>query len=118
MLADGIDFVLLSLAGADVPPSRARSVTARCRRNGTVFAFTDAAGRPPICNLDARITAYHGIEPGYGRITGVDLEVRATARGQQPRRRTVTLSGRGGRVDWSTAAVNQDAGAAPLRVAQ
>lgn len=118
VLADGIDFVLLSLAGADVPPSRARSVTARCRRNGTVLAFTGGRWPTADLHLDARITAYRGLDPGYGRITGVDLEVRATARGQQARRGTVTLSGRGGRVDWSPAAVNQDAGAAPLRVAQ
>lgn len=118
VLADGIDFVLLSLAGADVPPSRARSVTARCRRNGTVLAFTDGRWPTADLHLHARLTSYHGLEPGYGRITGVDLEVRATARRQQPRRRTVTLAGRGGWVDWSPAAVKQNAGAAPLRMAQ
>lgn len=118
VLADGIDFVLLSLAGADVPPSRARSVTARCRRNGTVPAFTDGRWPTADLHLDARLAAYHGLEAGYGRITGVDLEVRATARGQQPRYRTVTLSGHDGRVEWSPAAVTPNADAAPLRVAQ
>jgi len=120
VLADGIDFVLLSLAGADVPPGRARSVTARCRRSGTVLAFTDGRWPTADLRLDARVMAYRGLEPGYGRITGVDLEVRATARGQQPRRRVVTLAGRGGRVDWTPTAATpaSTAGTSPLRMAQ
>lgn len=45
MLADGVDLVVLSLGGVDVPPSRARAVAARARKNGTILAVTD--GRWP-----------------------------------------------------------------------
>ncbi|WP_442241037.1 transposase [Rhodococcus sp. TAF43] len=49
--------------------------------------------------LDARVARYHGLDTGYGRITGIDLDVQATARGRRPRRSTITLAGRGGRVE-------------------
>jgi len=118
ILADGIDLVLFSLAGADVPPSRARAVTARARRNEAVLAFTDGRWPSTDLQLDARVTRYRGLDAGRGRITDIDLDIRATARGQQARHRTVTLTGRGGHVDWTPAATSAAAAAAPLRIAQ
>lgn len=117
-LINGLDLVLFSLAGADVPPSRARAVTARARRNGAVLAFTDGRWPSTDLQLDARVTSYRGLGVGRGRITGIDLDIRATVRGQQARYRTVTLAGRGGRVDWTPAATSAAAVAAPLRIAQ
>lgn len=117
VLVEGIDLVLVSLAGADVPPSRARAVTARARRHGAVLAFTEGRWPTTDVHLDARVVGYHGLEPGYGRITGIDLDVEVTARGGRPRRRTVTLNGGGGRVDWTVAADDSTA-AAPLRMAR
>ncbi|OUS97452.1 hypothetical protein CA951_03155 [Rhodococcus sp. NCIMB 12038] len=117
VLVDGIDLILVSLAGADVPPSRARAVTARARRNGAVLAFTGGRWPATDVHLDARVAGYRGLEPGYGRITGIDLDVQVTTRGGHPRHRTVTLSGRGGHVDWIQA--TDDSGAiAPLRMAR
>ncbi|MET4614146.1 hypothetical protein ABIC28_005159 [Rhodococcus sp. PvR044] len=114
ILVDGLDLVVLSLGGIDVPPSRARAVTARVRRNGAVLVITD--GRWPTVDqhLGARVAGYRGLEVGHGRITGVDLAVEARARGQQPRRATVAVTGQAGAVTWTTT----DARPAALKVAQ
>jgi hypothetical protein len=117
VLADGLDFVLLSLGGVDVPPSRARAVAARARKNGTILAFTDGRWPATDLQLDARITRYHGLDAGHGRITGTDLDVQATARGHRPRRGTITLTGHSGRIEWATSATDATT-AAPLRLAQ
>ncbi|NKR53090.1 hypothetical protein GS481_02830 [Rhodococcus hoagii] len=117
VLADGLDLVLLSLGGVDVPPSRARAVTARIRRNGTILAVTDGRWPATDLQLNARVARYHGLDAGYGRITGIDLDVEATARGNRPRRSTITLSGRGGRIEWATSAASAST-AMPLRIAQ
>lgn len=117
ILVDGIDLVLVSLAGADVPPSRARAVTARARRNGSVLVFSEGRWPATDMHLDARVAGYRGLEPGYGRITGVDLDIQVTTRGGRPRHRTVTLSGRGGHVDWIPA-TDESGAVAPLRMAR
>ncbi len=114
VLVDGVDVVLLSLGGADVPPSRARAVTARARRNGAVLVVTD--GRWPAIDLqlDARVAGYRGLGANGGRITGLDLEVEARPRGKRPRRATIAITGQSGDVTWATTQVDP----APLKIAQ
>ncbi|WQB72188.1 hypothetical protein SCD75_02690 [Prescottella equi] len=70
VVVDGIDLVLLSLGGTDVPPSRARSVDARVRRNGAVLIVTDGRWPSVDLRLDARVLGYRGLDAGRGRITG------------------------------------------------
>ncbi|NKR30069.1 hypothetical protein GS966_25435 [Rhodococcus hoagii] len=117
VLADGLDFILLSLGGVDVPPSRARAVAARVRKNGTILAVTDGRWPSTDLQLDARVARYHGLDAGYGRITGIDLDVQATPRGNRPRRSTITLTGHGGRIEWNISTTSANT-AAPLRIAQ
>lgn len=114
VLVDGVDVVLLSLGGADVPPSRARAVTARARRNGAVLVVTD--GRWPAIDLqlDARVAGHRGLGTNGGRITGLDLEVEARPRGQRPRRATVAITGQSGDVTWATTQIDPT----PLKIAQ
>lgn len=114
VLVDGIDLVLLSLGGADVPPSRARSVDARVRRNGAVLIVTDGRWPSVDVQLDARVAGYRGLGVGRGRITGINLAVEARVRGQQPRRATIAVAGRSGEVEW----VTSHAGPVALRAAQ
>lgn len=114
VVVDGIDLVLLSLGGIDVPPSRARSVAARVRRNGAVLIVTDGRWPTVDLQLDARVAGYHGLNAGFGRITGFDLDIQARARGHQSRHATLAVTGRTGRVSWTTSA----AGPVPLRTAQ
>ncbi len=100
VLVDGIDLVVLSLAGTDVPPSRARAVTARARRTGAVLVVTDGHWPTVDLHLDARVAGYRGLGAAGGRITGIDLTVEVRARGQQPRRADVAVTGQSGGVAW------------------
>lgn len=114
VVVDGIDLVLLSLGGADVPPSRARSVDARVRRNGAVLIVTDGRWPTVDLRLDAHVAGYHGLDAGRGRITGFDLDVQARTRGHQPRHATIAVAGQSGEVAWTTNA----AGPVALRAVQ
>ncbi|BCN46645.1 hypothetical protein RE9431_49030 (plasmid) [Prescottella equi] len=114
VVVDGIDLVLLSLGGADIPPSRARSVDARVRRNGAVLIVTDGRWPSVDLRLDARVLGYRGLDAGRGRITGIDLAFEVNARGQRPRRATIAVAGRSGQVEWTTS----HSGPVGLRAAQ
>lgn len=116
VLVDGVDLVVLSLGGVDVPPSRARAVAARIRKNDSVLVVTE--GRWPTIDLrlDARVAGYEGLEEGYGRIMGISLDVEATARGRQTRRARIDVRGGQGTVAWTTAEHRAAPGA--LKVAQ
>ena len=114
VLVDGIDLVVLSLAGADVPPSRARAIPARARRTGAILVVTDGHWPTVDLHLDARVAGYRGLGAAGGRITGVDLTVEARARGHQPRRADVEITGRAGGVTW--VATQDDS--VPLKVAR
>lgn len=116
ILVDGIDLVVLSLPGASVSLSRARAITARTRKNDAVLVVTE--GRWPTVDLylDARVAGYTGLSEGYGRITGVSLDVEATARGRQPRRARIHIGGGQGVVSWTT--VGHGVTQAALKVAR
>ncbi|MBM4569125.1 hypothetical protein GS489_01055 [Rhodococcus hoagii] len=101
ILVEGVDLVVVDLGGADVPPSRARAVTARVRRHGTVLAVTNGRWPAVDLHLDAQVAGYAGVGPGYGRITGISLDVEATGRGQRPRRARVDISGGHDMVSWT-----------------
>ena len=92
VLLDGMDLVVLGLGGMSVPPSRAKVLAARARRNSS--ALLVAGGRWPgvAVQLSARVcryrTAVGGQAPdacGYGRINGWDLSVSLRARSRPPR---------------------------------
>ncbi len=93
VLLDGMDLVVLDLAGMTVPPSRAKILAARARRNSAVLL---AVGQWPgaAAHLSARVCAYRGAvggrdealgERGYGRINGWDLSVSLRSRSRPPR---------------------------------
>ncbi len=115
ILVEGIDLVVVDLGGTDVPPSRARAVTARVRRHGTVLAVTNGRWPTVDLHLDAQVAGYTGVGPGYGRITGTSLDVEATGRGQLPRRARIDISGGHDRVSWT--ATGHEA-TPPLRAAR
>jgi hypothetical protein len=48
ILLDGMDLVVLGLAGADVPPTRARAVLARARSKGACLVVTEGRGAAPM----------------------------------------------------------------------
>ncbi|QBJ96848.1 hypothetical protein ERC79_13470 [Rhodococcus sp. ABRD24] len=90
-LVDGVDFVLVSLGGADVSPSRARAVTARARRNGTVLAVINGRWPTVDLQLNARVAGYTGVGKCWGHSGARTEELsrplrprRAQGRGQRP----------------------------------
>jgi hypothetical protein len=87
VLLDGMDLVVLGLAGRSVPPTRARAVVARARQRGCTLLVTGGQWQGASMRMEARvcgydITASRAGAPvaGCGRISGVRLSVRARGR--------------------------------------
>lgn len=80
VLLDGMDLVVLDLAGARVPPSRSRAVMARARSRGSALVVTGGEWEGAHVRIDARVGAYEGLGAGCGRVRGMRLDVRARGR--------------------------------------
>lgn len=87
VLMDGMDLVVLGLAGRSVPATRARAVMARARQRGCTLLVTGGDWQGASVRMEARvrgyeITAGRGGAPvaGCGRIGAVRLSVRAQSR--------------------------------------
>ncbi len=87
VLMDGMDLVLLGLAGRSVPATRARAVVARARQKGCTLLVTGGDWQGASARLEARVSGYEvtgarGDRPksGYGRISRVRLAMRARGR--------------------------------------
>ncbi|MFT4199564.1 hypothetical protein [Gordonia sp. (in: high G+C Gram-positive bacteria)] len=106
ILLDGMDLVVVNLRGASVPPSRAKVLAARARRNSSVLLVVDGRWPGAAAHLSARVSGYRRGVPGavearcgYGRINGWDLAVSLRSRSRPPRSaRLVTGAARVGRV--------------------
>ena len=92
VLMDGMDLVVLGLAGRTVTASRARAVVARARQKGCTLLVARGDWQGATMRLDARVggyetTAGHGGVPvsGSGRISRVRLSVRAHGRAARSR---------------------------------
>jgi len=87
VLMDGMDLVLLGLAGRCVPATRARAVVARARQRGCTLLVTGGQWQGASMRMDARVCGYEitasragAPVAGCGRISAVRLSVRARAR--------------------------------------
>jgi hypothetical protein len=87
VLMDGMDMVVLGLAGRSVPTSRARAVVARARQRGCTLLVTGGQWEGASMRMDARVSGYEitgsraGVPvAGCGRISAVRLSVRARGR--------------------------------------
>ena len=92
VLMDGMDLVVLGLAGRTVTAARARAVVARARQKGCTLLVVQGDWQGASMRLDARvrgyeITAGRGDAPvsGCGRISRVRLSVRAHGRAARSR---------------------------------
>ena len=79
VLLDGVDLVVLDLAGATVVPSRARGLAARARHRGGVLVVT--GGNWPGAELELRSTI-ETPELRTGRVCERELAVRVGGRGR------------------------------------
>ena len=87
VLMDGMDLVLLGLAGRRVPATRARAVVARARQRGCTLLIVGGDWQGAAMRMEARVRGYEitagtaGVPvAGCGRIGGVRLSVRARRR--------------------------------------
>ncbi|MEV5651665.1 hypothetical protein AB0L57_25730 [Nocardia sp. NPDC052254] len=100
VLLDGLDLVVLGLAGRSVPPSRTRVLAARARSKGATLVVTGGNWSGPTLRIDSRIAGYSGLGRGRGRLCSVHLDVRVDARSSQPRTGRLDLCPHNGRVEW------------------
>ena len=93
VLLDGMDVVVLNLAGASVPPSRAKVLMGRLRKRSSTLIVTGGQWPGVRTSIDAEVTGYrnslsHSISgsgsgrSGMGRIGGMRLRVSAVGRGR------------------------------------
>ncbi|MEK8073194.1 hypothetical protein [Rhodococcoides navarretei] len=89
---DGLDLVVTTVHGRDVPPTRARALLARNRRHASVLLLTD--GHMPGIDLTiaSTVAGYGGIEQGRGRIKSITLETTVHGRGTPHRTGRYTLT--------------------------
>ena len=89
---DGLDLVVTTVHGRDVPPTRARALLARNWRHGSVLLLTD--GHMPGIDLTiaSTVCGYGGIEQGRGRIKSITLETTVHGRGTPRRTGRYTLT--------------------------
>jgi hypothetical protein len=90
VLVDGMDLVVLGLGGRRVPQTRARAVVARARLKGCTLLVTDGDWQGASTRLDARVCGYEitagargAPAPGFGRISGVRLQVSGMCAGRR-----------------------------------
>ncbi|WP_256978594.1 hypothetical protein [Rhodococcus sp. 14-2470-1a] len=104
---DGVDLVVTTLGGRDVPPTRARALLARCRSHAAVLVVTD--GRMPGIDLSiqSRTVAVAGIEQGRGRLRAITIDTSVHGRGTPLRTGRYTLTaptyGNGTQMTWTPA---------------
>jgi hypothetical protein len=88
VLIDGMDLVVLGLGGRRVSQTRARAVVARARNRGCTLLVTDGDWQGAPTRLEARVCGYEiapdcrgAYAPGFGRISGVRLQVSGVCAG-------------------------------------
>ena len=90
VLIDGMDLVVLGLGGRRVPQTRARAVVARARLKGCTLLVTDGDWQGAPTRLAARVCGYELTAGsrgtpvcGFGRISGVRLQVSGVCAGRR-----------------------------------
>jgi len=90
VLMDGMDLVVLGLAGRSVSATRARAVVARARQRGCTLLVMQGDWQGASIRMDARVSGYDitsgpggnvGVPvAGYGRISAVQVSIRTRGR--------------------------------------
>lgn len=96
VLAEGLDLVVLRTRSPfQLTPVRARPLLARIRKGQAALVCVNVEVPSPALTITGQLAQFHGIGRGTGRITGIDFDVRAQAKGYRPAGARVTL-GTGG----------------------
>lgn len=81
VLMDGMDLVVLGLAGRSVPATRSRAVVARARQRGCTLLVAGGQWQGASMRMDARVCGYEITgATGCGRISRVRVSVRVRGR--------------------------------------
>ncbi|MCC8930486.1 hypothetical protein [Rhodococcus sp. I2R] len=89
---DGLDLVVTTVHGRDVPPTRARALLARNRRHASILVLTDGHMPGTDLTIASTVAGYGGIEQGRGRIKSITLETTVHGRGTPHRTGRYTLT--------------------------
>lgn len=92
VLAEGLDLVVLrTRTELQLSPVRARPLLARLRKGDAALVAVNVAVPSPALRISGQVAQFHGIGRGTGRIRGIDVRVRATAKGWPGATATLTL---------------------------
>lgn len=92
VLAEGLDLVVLrARTELRLSPVRARPLLARLRKGNAALVAVNVAVPSPALRISGQVAQFHGIGRGTGRIRGIDVRVRATAKGWPGATATLTL---------------------------
>ncbi|WP_267207571.1 hypothetical protein [Corynebacterium sp. Marseille-P8863] len=92
VLAEGLDLVVLRTRTAlQLSPVRARPLLARLRKGNAALVAVNVSVPSPTLRVTGQIAQFHGIGRGTGRIRGIDVRVRAEAKGWPGATVTLTL---------------------------
>ncbi|MDN6431989.1 hypothetical protein [Corynebacterium flavescens] len=84
VLVEGLDLVIHYAPAVSLSPASARPVLAKLR--GAKAALVTVGGGLPgtHTHISAEVTTYRGLGRGTGRINGLDISVRVSAKGARP----------------------------------
>ena len=92
VLAEGLDLVVLrTRSPLTLTPVRARPLLARIRKGDAALVCVNVAVPSPALTVTGIVAEFRGIGRGTGRITGIELDVRAQAKGYRAASARVVL---------------------------
>lgn len=92
VLAEGLDLVVYRTpVELTLSPTQARPLLAKVRAGRAAVVMCGTQVPSPALRLTARVSDFRGIGQGCGRIQGMDVHVRAEAKGYGPVSGTVTV---------------------------
>ncbi|MDN8595323.1 MULTISPECIES: hypothetical protein [unclassified Corynebacterium] len=113
VLAEGLDLVVYrSLAQLALSPVRCRPLLGKLRTGRAALMLVGATVPSPALTVTGEIQSFRGIGRGTGRITGVDIRVRAQSKSTHPASATVTV----GQAEESSISSGATAGHPALKV--
>ncbi|WP_297849896.1 hypothetical protein [uncultured Corynebacterium sp.] len=92
VLTEGLDLVVYrSPVSLALSPVRCRPLLGKLRKGRAALMMVGATVPSPALTVTGDIQAFHGIGRGTGRITGVDIRVRAQSKGGHPASASITV---------------------------
>lgn len=84
VLCEGLDLVVYRGPKIMLSASRARPLLGKLRKGTAALMMVGTEVASPALMVESEIINYLGIGPGRGRIRGVEMNIRATGKGQAP----------------------------------